>query len=63
MFPDFFVSYEPNAAPLTASAQKFQLGWRTIVDPVTLFSTGLAAGIEQARNNYPEFGQGTEGLC
>ncbi len=62
VFPDFFVSYEPNPAPLTA-AQKFQLGWRTIVDPVTFFSTGLAAGIEQARKNYPEFGQGTEGYA
>jgi len=60
--PDFFVSYEPNPAPLTA-AQKFQLGWRTIVDPVTFFSTGLAAGLEQARNHYPEFGQGAEGYA
>ena len=62
VFPDFFVSYEPNAAPLTA-AQKFQLGWRTILDPVTFFSTGLSAGIEQARGDYPEFGQGAEGYA
>jgi hypothetical protein len=32
VLPDFFVSYAPNAAPLTA-AQKFQLGWKTIIDP------------------------------
>jgi hypothetical protein len=62
VFPDFFVSYEANAAPLTA-AQKFQLGWRTIVDPVTFFSSGLAAGLEQSRNHYPEFGQGAEGYA
>ena len=62
MFPDFFVSYEPDAAPLTA-AQKFQLGWKTITDPVALLGTGLAAGIEQERNNYPEFGQGVEGYA
>jgi hypothetical protein len=41
VFPDFFVSYEPNAAPLSA-AQKFQLGRKTIVDPVTVLSSGIA---------------------
>ena len=62
VFPDFFVSYAPNAAPLTA-AQKFQLGWKTITDPVVFIDTGIAAGIQQSRNNYPEFGQGTEGYA
>jgi len=60
VFPNFFVSYQPNAAPLTA-AQKFQLGWKTIIDPVVLLGSGITAGIEQARNSYPEFGQGMEG--
>jgi hypothetical protein len=60
VFPNFFVSYEPNAAPLTA-AQKFQLGWKTIIDPVVLLDTGISAGIEQWRNTYAEFGQGMEG--
>ncbi len=60
VFPDFFVSYAPNAAPLTA-AQKFHLGWKTISDPVTFIDTGIAAGMQQWKNNYPEFGQGTEG--
>ena len=27
VFPNYFVTYEPNAAPLTA-AQKFELGWK-----------------------------------
>ncbi len=62
VLPDFFVSYASNAAPLTA-AQKFQLGWKTIIDPVSLLGTGISAGIQQARNNYPEFGQGTEGYA
>src|ERR1035441_4470300 len=62
VLPDFFVSYAPNAAPLTA-AQKFQLGWKTIIDPVSLLGTSISAGIQQARNNYPEFGQGTEGYA
>ena len=62
VLPDFFVSYAPDAAPLTA-AQKFQLGWKTIVDPVSFLGTGISAGIQQARNNYPEFGQGAEGYA
>ena len=61
IFPNFYVSYDPNAAPLTA-AQKFQLGWRTTIDPEVLISAPLIAGIEQARNSYPEFGQGMEGF-
>lgn len=62
IFPDFFVSYAPNAAPLTA-AQKLRLGWKTIVDPVSILGTGISAGIQQARDNYPEFGQGAEGYA
>jgi hypothetical protein len=62
VLPDFFVSYAQDAAPLTA-AQKFQLAWKTIIDPVSLLGTGISAGIQQARNNYPEFGQGTEGYA
>jgi hypothetical protein len=60
VFPDFFVSYVPNAVPLT-TAQKFQLGWKTIFDPVVFVDTGIGAGFQQWRNKYPEFGQGMEG--
>jgi hypothetical protein len=55
VLPDFFVSYAQDAAPLTA-AQKFQLGLKTIIDPVSLLGAGISAGIQQARNNYPESG-------
>lgn len=61
VFPNFFVTYEPNAAPLTAK-QKFQLGWKTFSDPVPILFSALGAGIQQARNNYPEYGQGVEGF-
>src|ERR1017187_1309108 len=62
IFPHFLVTYEPNAAPLTAG-QKFHLGFKTLVDPVTLLGTGIDAGIQQAQNKYPEFGQGVEGYA
>ncbi len=60
VLPNFLVTYQQDTAPLTA-AQKFRLGWKIIVDPEVLIATGLVAGIEQARNAYPEFGQGMEG--
>jgi hypothetical protein len=60
VFPHYFVSYEPNPAPLSA-AQKFQLGWKTLFDPVTVLSSAIGAGIQQARNSYRQFGQGMEG--
>lgn len=62
VLPDFLVSYAPNAAPLTA-AQKFHLGWKMIVDPVSLAGAAISAGIDEARNQHPEFGQGTEGYA
>jgi len=62
VFPNYFVTYDPNAAPLNA-AQKFQLGWKTIIDPATIFSSAAAAGIEQARNSYYQLVQGTEGYA
>src|ERR1035441_4737169 len=62
VFPHYLVTYEENAAPLTAG-QKFHLGFKTLVDPVTLLGTGIDAGIQQAQNKYPEFGQGVEGYA
>jgi hypothetical protein len=61
VFPNFFVTYEPNAAPLTAK-QKFELAWKTFVDPVPILFSGLGAGVQQARNSDPEYGQGVEGF-
>jgi len=60
IIPNFYVSYVPNAAPLDPK-QKFELAWRTAVDPVTLVLTGGVAGVEQARNDFSEFGQGAQG--
>ena len=54
--PNFYVSYVPDAAPLTAK-QKFQLAWRSVSDPVTLLGVGALAGIQQATNDYGGLGQ------
>jgi len=60
VFPNFYVTYEPDPAPLTTKL-KFQLAWRSSIDPVTIAGTAFLAGLEQAGDQYPEFGQGAEG--
>ncbi len=59
--PNFYVSYlQSDAVPLTTK-QKFELAWKTTLDPVTFAVTGAIAGIEQADNNFREYGQGAQG--
>jgi hypothetical protein len=58
--PNFYVSYIPDAAPMTAK-QKFKLAFRTIIDPFTVFIAASVAGIEQGQNHFAEYGQGAQG--
>ncbi len=58
--PNFYVSYAPNAAPLT-SKQKFELAWKTLLDPATFLLTGAIAGAQQARDEFNGYGQGAQG--
>jgi carboxypeptidase family protein len=60
--PNFYVSYVPNAVPLT-SKQKFKLAWKTVTDPFTFVVVGGAAGVEQAQNHFAAYGQGAEGYA
>jgi hypothetical protein len=62
VLPNFYVSYIPNAAPLT-SKQKFKLAFRTVIDPFTFVIVAGAAGVEQAQNHFEEYGQGAEGYA
>jgi Carboxypeptidase regulatory-like domain len=62
VIPNFYVSYEPNPVPLS-SKQKFELAWRTSVDPVTLLITGGIAGAQQAQNQFSGYGQGAQGYA
>jgi len=58
--PNFYVSYDPDAVSLT-SKQKFELAWKTSVDPVTFGLVGAIAGVQQALNSFSGYGQGAEG--
>jgi hypothetical protein len=60
--PNFYVSYIPDAAPLN-SKQKFQIAWKTVIDPVTFLMVGAAAGVEQAQNHFSGYGQGAQGYA
>lgn len=62
VIPNYFVAYENNAAPLSPK-QKFNLSLKTLIDPTTFAAVGITAGIQQARNSYHQFGQGSDGLA
>ena len=60
VFPNFYVTYRQDAAPLT-SKLKYQLAWKSTTDPVTIAGVAFLSGIQQAGDEYSDFGQGPEG--
>jgi carboxypeptidase family protein len=60
IIPNFYVSYDQNAAPLTARL-KFQLAAKVTFDPITFVGVGIAAAAEQA-GNHPNYPQGWKGF-
>lgn len=62
ILPNFYVSYVPHAAPLTRK-QKFKLAIRVSDDPITFFTNGITAGIEQAQGDLSGYGPGFAGYA
>jgi hypothetical protein len=62
VIPNFYVTYAPNPVPLS-SKQKFELAWKTTVDPITFAITGAIAGIQQGENEFSGYGQGAQGYA
>jgi hypothetical protein len=62
VLPNFYVSYLPDAAPLTRR-QKFKLAIHVSVDPMTYFTTGVTAGIEQWQGDFSGYGQEFSGYA
>ena len=62
ILPNFYVSYVPNAAPLTRK-QKFKLALVVSTDPVTFFTTGVTAGIEDWQGDFSGYGVGFAGYA
>jgi carboxypeptidase family protein len=62
VIPNFYVTYAPNAAPLSPK-QKFQLAWKSTIDPVSFGVTAVAAGVQQATDTFSGYGQGAQGYA
>jgi hypothetical protein len=60
--PNFYVSYVPNAAPLT-SRQKFTLAAHETLDWMAFVGASVAAAIDQSTAAHPGFGEGTSGYA
>ena len=63
IFPNFYTSYEWNAAPLNAK-QKFKVALKATTDPLIFVTTALVAGVQQERGTYDkDYGDGFEGYA
>ena len=60
VLPQFGVTSRQDALPLTPR-EKFHLFATSAFDPVTIGVVGLQAGLSQADNEFPAYGQGAQG--
>ena len=58
--PNYYVTYVHHPASLTPK-QKFELAWKSSIDPITIGLAGTIAGFQQASNTFPGYGQGAQG--
>lgn len=61
VIPNFYSSFEPHAVPMDAK-QKFQLAFRSEIDPMTFAGAAAIAGAEQSRRIYQGYGQEAGGF-
>jgi hypothetical protein len=57
--PNFYVTYLRDPAPLD-SKQKFELAWKTSIDPITFAFTAATAGIQQWQGQFSGYGTGAQ---
>jgi carboxypeptidase family protein len=60
--PNFYVSYVPDAAPLT-SRQKFRLAVHETFDWTAFAGASVAAAVDQSTSAHPGFGEGASGYA
>jgi hypothetical protein len=58
----FNTTANQEAAPLS-TGQKFQLFFRSAIDPWPFLLAAVLAGTNQAQNSFPEYGQGVQGYA
>jgi hypothetical protein len=60
VIPHFGVTSRQDAKPLRPS-EKFHLFVKSAFDPATIGIVGIQAGLSQADNSFPDYGQGAQG--
>ena len=58
----FNTTRDKDAVPLS-TGQKYQLFFKSATDPWPFVLTAFGAGIDQADNSFPEYGQGVQGYA
>jgi hypothetical protein len=58
----FNTTANKDAVPLSAG-EKYQLFFKSATDPWPFVLTAFGAGIDQAENSFPEYGQGVQGYA
>lgn len=59
--PNFLSLQDSTDIPVLSSGEKFKVVGRSMIDPFEFVLVGLAAGIGQAANSTPSYGQGMSG--
>jgi hypothetical protein len=60
ILPNYYVSYDANPMPLTKRL-KFELGWRSVVDPADIAFVAAVVGMEQEGGSFSGYGRGASG--
>jgi hypothetical protein len=61
IYPQFAVTSRQKVPPLSPGA-KFHLFYKSAFDPFEFALAGLQSGIDQAENEFPEYGEGLKGF-
>jgi hypothetical protein len=62
VLPQFGVTNRQDAPPLTQH-EKFHLFAKSAFDPISIGVVGVQAGLSQAENEFPAYGQGAQGYA
>jgi hypothetical protein len=61
VMPNFNTVETSGGVPSLSPKQKWHLAFKSSIDPFVFVADGFVAGLSQARNTNPEFGQGAAG--
>jgi Carboxypeptidase regulatory-like domain len=62
VIPNFLVTYDPDPVPLNAR-QKYELAFRTMIDPETIGMDLVSSGVQQGTGGLKGYGTGSQGYA